>query len=58
MERAINAIRRIWSAHDLRNRILWTLGLVLIYQLCTHIPVPGADLAVVCPAQIWRLYRL
>jgi preprotein translocase subunit SecY len=47
MERAINAIRRIWSAHDLRNRILWTLGLVLIYQLCTHIPVPGADLTVV-----------
>ncbi|MEO9897670.1 MAG: preprotein translocase subunit SecY [Paracoccaceae bacterium] len=38
-----------WSAlgkaTDLRNRILFTLGLLIIYRLGTYIPVPGIDAA-------------
>lgn len=36
-----------WSAlgkaSDLRNRILFTLGLLVVYRLGTYIPVPGID---------------
>ena len=36
-----------WSAlgkaKDLRNRILFTLGLLCVYRLGTFIPVPGID---------------
>jgi preprotein translocase subunit SecY len=36
-----------WSAlgkaTDLRNRILFTLGLLIVYRLGTYIPVPGID---------------
>ncbi|EPX86895.1 preprotein translocase subunit SecY [Salipiger mucosus] len=31
------------KATDLRNRILFTLGLLLVYRLGTYIPVPGID---------------
>ncbi len=38
-----------WSAlgkaTDLRNRILFTLGLLIVYRLGTFIPVPGIDAA-------------
>ena len=36
-----------WSAlgkaTDLRNRIFFTLGLLIVYRLGTFIPVPGID---------------
>ena len=36
-----------WSAlgkaTELRNRILFTLGLLIVYRLGTFIPVPGID---------------
>ena len=36
-----------WSAlgkaTDLRNRILFTLGLLIVYRLGTFIPVPGRE---------------
>ncbi|TKZ21013.1 preprotein translocase subunit SecY [Shimia litoralis] len=31
------------KATDLRNRILFTLGLLVVYRLGTYIPVPGID---------------
>ena len=31
------------KATDLRNRILFTLGLLIVYRLGTFIPVPGID---------------
>ena len=38
-----SAFRRLWSAHDLRNRILITVGLLVLYRLAAHVPVPGVD---------------
>lgn len=40
-------IRSIWTATDLRNKILFTFGMLLVYRLVAHIPVPGIN-----PAQI------
>jgi preprotein translocase subunit SecY len=36
-------LRQLWRSEDLRRRILYSLGLLLIYRLVAHIPVPGAD---------------
>lgn len=36
-------LRQLWRSEDLRKRILYTLGLLLLYRIVAHIPVPGAD---------------
>jgi preprotein translocase subunit SecY len=36
---------KIWHAKDLRNNILFVLGLLAIFRLFAHIPVPGVDLS-------------
>ncbi len=38
-----SAWRHLWTAVDLRNRLLITLGLLVIYRLATHVPVPGVN---------------
>jgi preprotein translocase subunit SecY len=39
----LQKLKEIWSIEELRNRILLTLGLVLIYRLGTYITLPGID---------------
>ncbi len=46
------ALRRLWAAHDLRNRLLITVALLVLYRLAAHVPVPGVDRAAI--AQILR----
>ncbi|PIE86147.1 MAG: preprotein translocase subunit SecY [Bacteroidia bacterium] len=43
MKGFIDTLRNIWKIEDLKNRILTTLGLVLIYRLGSHIVLPGVD---------------
>ncbi len=33
-------LRSIWTVPDLRNKILFTLGILLIFRIFSHIPVP------------------
>jgi preprotein translocase subunit SecY len=33
-------LRGIWTIPDLRNKILLTLGLLLVYRILAHITVP------------------
>ncbi len=35
--------RYLWTAHDIRRKLLITLLILAIYRLASHIPVPGAD---------------
>ncbi|MBM3128058.1 MAG: preprotein translocase subunit SecY [Chloroflexi bacterium] len=39
----IDALRNAMRLPDLRNKILFTLGILVIYRLAAHIPVPGVD---------------
>jgi len=39
----INKIRNIFSIPELRNRILFTLGILIIVRIGAHIPIPGVD---------------
>ena len=43
MKKFIETIRNIWKIEDLRARIIYTLGIILIYRLGTHIVLPGID---------------
>lgn len=33
-------LRSIWTVPDLRNKILFTLGILLVFRILAHIPVP------------------
>jgi preprotein translocase subunit SecY len=39
----IQSIRNIWDVPDLRKRVLFTLGLLAVYRLGSHIPTPGIN---------------
>lgn len=43
MKKFINTLQNIWKIEELRQRILLTLGLVLIYRLGTYVVLPGVD---------------
>jgi preprotein translocase subunit SecY len=36
-------LRRLFGAEDLRNRLIITFVLLVIYRLCAHVPVPGVN---------------
>ena len=38
-----SAWRYLWTAAEIRNRLLITLGLLLLYRLAAHVPVPGVN---------------
>lgn len=43
MKRFIETIRNIYKIEDLRKRILYTLGIILIYRLGAYVVIPGID---------------
>jgi preprotein translocase subunit SecY len=36
-------IIQIWKAKDLRNNILFVIGMLVIFRFAAHIPIPGVD---------------
>ena len=38
-----SAWRYLWTARDIRNRLLITVGLLAIYRFAAHVPVPGVN---------------
>ena len=43
MKRFIDTLRNIWTIEELRQRIIVTLGLVLIYRLGSYVVLPGVN---------------
>ena len=43
MKKFIETLGNIWSIKELRNRILFTLGLLLIYRFGSFVVLPGID---------------
>ena len=41
-----SAWRYLWKSEDIRKKLLVTLGLLALYRVATHIPVPGIDTGV------------
>ncbi len=44
MKRFIDTLRNIWTIEELRQRIIVTLGLVLIYRLGSYVVLPGVNI--------------
>ncbi len=38
-------VQRMWNTKDVRNRILFVIGMLVIFRATAHIPIPGVDLA-------------
>lgn len=43
MKRFFQTIQNIWKIEDLRQRILYTLGLIFVYRVGSYIVLPGVD---------------
>src|SRR5690606_5287726 len=43
MASVAESIRNIWKIHELRQRILFTLGVLFVYRLGSYITLPGID---------------
>lgn len=43
MKRLIQTIRNIYKIEELRKRILYTIGIILIYRLGSYVVLPGVD---------------
>jgi len=39
----IAKLKQIWHDHDLRQKILFVIGLLLVFRIAAHIPVPGVN---------------
>ena len=39
----LSSMKNMFKVPDLRNKILFTLFMILLYRLGSHIPVPGID---------------
>ncbi len=42
-----SAWRYLWTARDIRRKLLITLGIMILYRLVSHVPVPGVDRAAI-----------
>jgi preprotein translocase subunit SecY len=43
--RLVQAMVDIWALPDLRRRILFTIGILVVFRFITHVPLPGVDIA-------------
>ena len=43
MKKLIQTLKNIYSIEELRNRIIYTIGLIAIYRLGSFVTVPGVD---------------
>lgn len=39
----VAGLRRLWTARDLRKKLLFTAGILLVYRILAHIPAAGVD---------------
>ena len=43
MKNFIDTIKNIWSIEELKNKVLVTLGLLLVYRFGAQVCLPGMD---------------
>lgn len=43
----LSAWRYLWTARDIRRKLLFTLGIMVIFRLAAHVPVPGVNRAAI-----------
>jgi preprotein translocase subunit SecY len=43
--RLVQAMMDVWTLPDLRRKILFTLGILVVFRFIAHVPLPGVDIA-------------
>ncbi|MCZ8197353.1 MAG: preprotein translocase subunit SecY [Flavobacterium sp.] len=43
MKKFFESLANVWKIEELKNRILWTLGLLVVYRFGAHVTLPGID---------------
>ncbi len=43
MKKFFESLANVWKIEELKNRILFTLGLLLVYRFGAHVTLPGVD---------------
>ncbi|MFK7058841.1 preprotein translocase subunit SecY [Flavobacterium oreochromis] len=43
MKKFVESLQNVWKIEELRNRVLFTLGLLLVYRFGAHVTLPGID---------------
>lgn len=43
MKKFVDTLKNIWKVDELRTRILFTLGVILVYRIGSYIIIPGID---------------
>ena len=43
MNKILNTFLNVWKIPDLRKRLLFTAGILVVFRLAAHVPVPGVD---------------
>ncbi len=43
----INTLKNVFKVRELRNRVLFVLGVMVVYRIGAHIPVPAVDVSLV-----------
>src|SRR6202171_6497611 len=46
MKRFVEAVKNMFRIQDLRNRVLFTLALLVFYRIGAYIPIPGINVGV------------
>ena len=46
----ITTLRKLWKLEDLRKKLLYTFGMLVLFRLVGVIPAPGIDAAAVLNA--------
>uniref|UniRef100_UPI0037842D45 preprotein translocase subunit SecY n=1 Tax=Flavobacterium sp. TaxID=239 RepID=UPI0037842D45 len=46
MKKFFESLNNVWKIEELRNRIVFTLGLLLVYRFGAHVTLPGIDAVV------------
>ncbi|MFE5190337.1 preprotein translocase subunit SecY [Streptomyces sp. NPDC056628] len=39
----LNALSHVFKTPDLRKKLIFTLGIIVLYRLGSHVPIPGVD---------------
>ncbi|MDO8487902.1 MAG: preprotein translocase subunit SecY [bacterium] len=45
VNKIITTLRRVWTSKELRQKLLFTAGIILVYRVLAHIPAAGVDRA-------------
>jgi len=58
MKKLVQTLKNIWTIEDLRKRIIFTLGILLIYRFGSHVVIPGIDASRISVADSGGIFGL